>query len=752
MGIFIRLVDYTSTEEKRKAFFDMKNRYNYDQQDFTRIPGSPIAYWVSRKVKSVFSSQKFGDIGRACEGIKTGDNDKYIRYWFEIDNKKKEIKWFLHNKGGSFRKWYGNNSFVVNWKNNGYDIKHQHNSTVSNLEFQLRSGVTWTYISSSEISARYSIMNTTFNNKGPMFFSNNDLLILGVINSLIGKKLIKIINPTLNISVGNISSVPFGNSKGDDVNIAHISLMITISKSDWDLRETSWDFLRSPLITNYSAEPKELVIDENLTDISWPSLVSSGKWLVDSTTNVTQSTNHYTLATSYKNFTTFWTEQFKTLHNNEEELNRIFIDLYELQDELTPDVPFNEITILQSELEPNALKENKLVFKKDEILKQFVSYAVGCIFGRYSLDKDGLILANAGEGLEEYVEAVVSGQWLVDSIEEASYDSKKLSGFNRLAESDGSSRDGLSRDKEISQRGTQPNRSKTTGGSFDSIEYSGGSGTQINPGVSSFLINCPRFKSGSRDANPSCPALRICNRQYSQRNFKPGYRSNTSAQRLYEQSEINHTDHSPLTTNHCLLSTLHFFPDKSGILPITDEDDFTDDLPNQFKTFLKASFGPEKYQENLRFVEEAIGKEIRSYFLKDFYKDHVKRYKKRPIYWMISSPSGAFRALIYLHRYTKDTISIFLNDYLRPYQRKLEAKEKGLEHIMVSVSASGAEKTKAQKRIDKLRKDRKELELWERDVVYPLATQRIELDLDDGVKVNYGKLGSILEKVKGLNG
>lgn len=185
---------------------------------------------------------------------------------------------------------------------------------------------------------------------------------------------------------------------------------------------------------------------------------------------------------------------------------------------------------------------------------------------------------------------------------------------------------------------------------------------------------------------------------------------------------------------------------------MTEEDDFTDDMPTQVKRFIRTALGSDNYNENVRFIEDAIGKDIRAFLLKDFYKDHVKRYKKRPIYWMISSPSGAFRALIYLHRYTKDTISLFLNDYLRPYQRKLEAKMKGLEQVLLSSTESAGEKTKAQKKIEGIQKTLKELAAWERDVVYPLATERVELDLDDGVKVNYGKLGDILETVKGLNG
>ena len=156
--------------------------------------------------------------------------------------------------------------------------------------------------------------------------------------------------------------------------------------------------------------------------------------------------------------------------------------------------------------------------------------------------------------------------------------------------------------------------------------------------------------------------------------------------------------------------------------------------------------------DNLRFLEDGLGKRQRPDFLKGFSNDHVKRYKKRPIYWLITSPKGTLQALIYLHRYNRDTVNRFLNDYLRPYQQKLEAKRVGAEHVLTGGGSSQIEKTKAQKRIDEIRKALEELSTWERDVVRPLAEKRIELDLDDGVKVNYGKLGAILAKVKGLNG
>jgi len=192
-------------------------------------------------------------------------------------------------------------------------------------------------------------------------------------------------------------------------------------------------------------------------------------------------------------------------------------------------------------------------------------------------------------------------------------------------------------------------------------------------------------------------------------------------------------------------------PDDDNVLPLMDVDWFTDDIAERFKEFLKVTFGKEHYEENLKFIEQAIGKDVRKYFLRDFYNDHVKRYKKRPIYWLFSSPRGSFNALIYMHRYRPDTVSIVLNDYLREFRTKLTSRKNHLEAVSISGSASPGEKTKALKEIEILKNMIAEMEEYEREVLYPLATRQLAIDLDDGVKVNYLKFGPALKKISGLD-
>jgi len=194
-------------------------------------------------------------------------------------------------------------------------------------------------------------------------------------------------------------------------------------------------------------------------------------------------------------------------------------------------------------------------------------------------------------------------------------------------------------------------------------------------------------------------------------------------------------------------------PDNDNVIPMIDfeGDWFEDDISERFKQFLRITFGDELYGENLAFIEDAVGKSIQKYFVKDFYNDHVKRYKKRPIYWLFSSPKGTFSALIYMHRYTPSTVSVVLNDYLREFRTKLEARKNNYNQISISSSASQNEKTDALKMIVKLDKAIDEVNEYEREVLYPLAGQNIEIDLDDGVKHNYPLFGSALKKITGLS-
>ena len=580
--------------------------------DFKKIPGSPIAYWVSDKWFSVFSKNKIlGEASFASEGVKTGNNELFLRLWHEVKHSDFgslfdcNPKWIFHHKGGEFRKWAGNREYIILWENNGRQIKNMPNSGIQGERSFLVNAAIWSDITSGGFSARLKDAGHMFDSASPVGFLLNDGSInnlLAFLNSSIVDYLTPILNPTLHFKVGNFRSLPF-----DEIQNKSVTELINLAKTDWDSYETSWDFTGLPLLS---------------TDYRQP-----------------------TLKATYQKLRAHWLEMTLEMQRLEEENNRIFIDAYGLQDELTPEVPLKEITLTCNPHYRYGLSGQWLVAsdqqREEELearllqdtMQELISYAVGCMFGRYSLDIPGLVLANQGESLEEY-----------------------------------------------------------------SHKHNEG----LHWGVST-----------SENADPK--------------------------------------DLLDATVERC-----SFLPDWDNVIPMLEGEWFADDITERFKQFLKVAFGTEHYEENLRFVEKSLNVKgrrsysIRDYFLREFYNDHVKRYKKRPIYWLFSSPKGNFNALIYMHRYRPDTVSVVLNDYLREFRTKLTSYKTHLEAVSISAGASQGEKTNALKEIEKNTKIIGELAEYERDVLYPLATEQVEIDLDDGVKVNYPKFSPAVKRIPGL--
>lgn len=549
--------------------------YEAQQSNFSKIPGSPVAYWVSEKGSDNYVSiPLLGTVATTKQGFKTGNNDLFLRLWFEIartnmsiEGKTSHKKWFPCNKGGSYRKWFGNQEYVVNWENDGEaicnykDEKGKLLSRPQNLAYNFREGLTWSSISSGPISLRYTGEEMMFESKGSGCFikENYDLFTLqGFLNSTVGMYYIGALAPTLDYSEGSLLKLPYGMKKNEIVHDIVIE-NIKICKTDWDSFETSWEFKVHPLVR----------------------LKKSVKFIAEDGGRKTAS---YFLQGAYRAWQNECEARFAQLKANEEELNRIFIDIYGLQDELTPEVEDKDVTVRKADLQRD--------------IKSLLSYAVGCMFGRYSLDMEGLAYA---------------------------------------------------------------------GGDWDESKYK------------TFLL------------------------------------------------------------------------DVDGILPITDEEYLEDDIVTRLCYWLKVVYGEDTLEENLDFIAKALGGKgnssreiIRNYFLKDFFKDHCQTYSvtgsgKRPIYWLFDSgKQNGFKALIYLHRYTPDTIGNLRVDYLHKMQRVYES-EIGRMQDMIDHSTNTREVAAATKRKEKLQKQLKECRDYD-EMIAHLALSRIELDLDDGVKVNYRKI------------
>lgn len=596
--LFVKQSEVASVEELENRFHDSDyGLYTVDQEEFLRLPGYPIGYWISPAMRKAFIHlDRVEKIADARIGMATGKNELYIRAWFEValdrlgfnfrSREEARIsgrKWFPHAKGGEFRKWYGNSEYVVNWENDGHILQttlHPSGKRVwahnFNLEQIFKPAICWTTVTIADTSFRYHPEGYLYDAAAGLCQPKNpdDMwFLLGALNSKVSINSIKLLNPTVNLAPGYLGKIPV-DKKAAYRSTPIVKKCIDLEKNDWDSFETSWSYQNHPLLNS----------DYCLPDFK----------------------------AAYERLRTHWGAITLEAQQLEEENNRIFIESCGLQNELTPEVPLKEVTLTCNpsyRYGGDKTEEELEALLLADTMREFISYAVGCMFGRYALDKPGLVLANQGETIEDY---------------------------RRLV----------------------PNS---------------------------------RFEA-----------------------------------------------------------------DADNVIPMLDGEWFADDVTERFRQFLRVTFRDEHYDENLAFIEQALnvkGKRnytLRDYMLGEFYTDHVKRYKKRPIYWLFSSPKGTFNALIYLHRYRPDTASVVLQ-YLREFRAKLAARQSTLEQVLINPATSQAEKTRANKEIDTLKKQLIELQDYENDTLYPLATAQVAIDLDDGVKVNYLKLGAALKKIPGLD-
>lgn len=594
-GTYCRLIEPTSQQGKEEMFLAGENRYTANQDDFGKIPGGAIAYWTSDAMLKAFSNQILYDVARPRQGMATTNNDLFLRLWSEVPFKKMGLgctsqeealetkkKWFPVTKGGAFRRWYGNFDYVVNYENSGKTIcdyidttpgvKVKSNGRVINRDLYFHKGMTWSTIASGPFGMRYVPNGFIFETKGSMCFTSDDLLdyILGLYNSPVIQCFLQMVSPTLDYHEGPLGKTPVLIKKNEQINQL-VEENVKSSKTDWDSFENSWDFKKHPLFRNVS-----------------------------------------TITKAFNQWQTECDDRFNQLKANEEELNRIFIDIYGLQDELTPEVEDKDVTVRKADLQRD--------------IKSLLSYAVGCMFGRYSTYKEGLLFAGEPYSLQAFVDKL---------------------------------------------------------------------------------------------------------------NDRPGTISADELERAYR--------------NEGVVVDEMFFPDADNVIPITDEEYLDDDIVSRLCDWLKVVYGADTLEANLDYIAKALGNKgstsreiIRNYFLNDFFKDHCQTYSvtgsgKRPIYWLFDSgKQNGFKALVYLHRYTPDTIGNLRIDYLHKMQRVYESEINRMQDMM-DHSENAREVAAASKRKDKLAKQLKECREYDEKISH-LALSRIELDLDDGVKVNYRKL------------
>ena len=398
-GTYFRLVDGKNCGDKERMFLDAKANHTakvyysgVEQGNFEKIPGSQLGFWLKKSIISLFGNETFQDNSYTIvKGIFTGNNNYFLKLWFEVSTLSIGSEWKKYAKAGGRLRWYGLDSYIVRWHNDGKELKEFEGAGLGASKYYEKKHFVWSGLTTSAISFRLEPDLVWFDDVSPavIFDSNTSdqdiKYMLGFGNSCISRYLLKLFNPTLHYQISDIKKLPLIKIETDK--LTEISKIvgqnITYAKLDWDSHETSWDYEGNPLVA-----------------------------LCNQYTQGGCGATSYRLENFVKDFEAEWKENFNQLHQNEEELNRQFIEIYGLQDELTPDVPKDEITILQQgEI---SIEDNELIWHRDVLMKQFLSYAVGCMMGRYSIDKPGLILANQGDGIAQYHELVPNSRFEAD--------------------------------------------------------------------------------------------------------------------------------------------------------------------------------------------------------------------------------------------------------------------------------------------------------------------------------------------------
>ena len=543
-------------------FFNDKNKFVIDSSNFKLIEGNPIAYWFNDEMfQNYIKGIPLGNIASPRKGNSTSNNKKFLKYWFEVDfnninfNSTEIIKeetlkrrWYPYNKGGGYKKWYGNNYYLIDWYNDAEEIRNIKTAVIANYDYFMKPGLTWSTVTSSNFSIRKFGNGFIFDNGGCCIFDlgNNENYLLGLLNSCVFKFMFGQLNPTLNFQSGEVAKFPIifteNHTKIDEL----VNLNVKIAKDNWDTFEISWDFKNNPLLNQKFKKDYNKIED------------------------------------IYHCFEKWQNKKFHEQKSYEELLNKEFIKIYNLDNVIS-----------------YKIDENYLTFEKLNLIdtiESLISFAVGCMFGRYSLDHDGLQFA---------------------------------------------------------------------GGEFD-------------------LENYHKFK-----------------------------------------------------------------PDDDNIIPVLDTAYFDDDIVGYFTKFIETCFGEETLEENLDYIASVLSESnkpsreiIRDYFLKNFFNNHKKTYKKCPVYWQFSSgKQNGFNCLVYMHRYEPSLVARIRTDYLHKTQKAIEQRISDNDNI-INNSTSKQEVTIATKEKTKLQKQLKETQEYD-EVLAHIANQNIEIDLDDGVKVNYAKFQNV---------
>lgn len=577
VGKYYKLDSFKKPELKKKELLKiLKNNsedliYVLNQNNFSQIPETKYNYWFDSNAYTLFRKMKpLSEFSEKRLGLCTGNNVKYIRYWFEIKQDdidrlsnshtefiKRGKKFALHNKGGSFKRWYGNQNQVIKFDALNYkELANSCNKLASKSHY-FKECLSWSELSTARFGVRYYPEGFVFNIKGPsIFFQKTESISYfnGLLNSKVFNYLVQGLSNSMSINGGDVEMVPIPDNDTEHNKIVSlVDVNVEIAKFEEKVTEVSLDFIGN-IVTFCKGDDLDQSLDYAVQMLE---------------------------------------EKLSTVYSNVSLINLHFSSLYNFERNDFTTISYDELTVFTNIRK----KDNSNTIDKVNLVKDYLSYIVGCILGRFSLEDEGGLVS--------------------------------------------------------------------------------------------------------------------------------------------------------LTKDTSIISSLKFKSDGDGIIPFLNDEWFEDDIIGEINRYLKVEFGESNLSSCISTIELHLNSSLRTYMVRRFYIEHIKRYNTRPIYWMFSSPKGHFRVLVYLHRYTPDTLNNILNDYLRDFIQKLEAQKQHYQQLQETGSTS--EQTKAIKEIDRLDKMILDCQEYEREILYPLATERIAIDLDDGVLVNYNKFGKAVETVAGLN-
>lgn len=825
-GVFCRLIEPTTQKGKEEMFLAGDNQYEAVQDNFGKIPESPVAYWVSDAIRGIFEKfKRLDEIATPKRGMCTCGNDLFYRFWHEISYvefcnplfRDGYNGWVPLNKGGEYRKWFGNLWEVVDWKNNAERLRQYPTAQIKNEEFYFRPAITWSSLTTGNLSFRYTGNGFIFDQASNGVFPESDkyYYYIAFLNSKVAVLLLNIINSSMNVLVGDIASLPiiFDNSYKETVDLL-VESSIGICKIDWNSYETSWDFCKHPLIPQREEEGITIFAGMKIGEEQWIKKLENGSACFSPIADYIEKgekENNNEQGDKYEGVFARLKKNDTRIHDMEDRLKD---DLEEIEDgeyillrrkssRTVPvfclygfykeDAKMIELSsnTVKLELIPSSKMYNEFLNGVSSTEEKKVAWTLFFSLGdlqnniQTALDNKHVnyrfakVQYDLFDGDEFFIEPTSDYPELTHKAKRLSYQkeirwvlpnihqsTKYILSYAPLKKESMGCHEGKTNfqfeveahiKEKVSIESCYNRWRNECDTRFAQLKVNEeelnrifidiyGLQDELTSDVEDKDVTVRKAELGRDIRSFISYAVGCMFGRYSVYEDGLMYAGGEWDYNKYEDAAWRAAG-KPETLE--FYQNTYFMPDEDNIIPITDEEYFSDDIVGRFVEFVETVYGKDTLEENLDFIAQALGNKgnssrevIRNYFIKDFYKNHLKVYQKRPIYWLFDSgKQNGFKALIYMHRYDADTVGRVRTDYLHRAQNYVETAMKSAEYTIENTTVA-SEKSKAMKAVSKYTKQLAEMQTYDQAIAH-VANQRIEIDLDDGVKVNYAKFQGV---------